>query len=41
MAQESLKVEYSDFAHQQIFAAMIYIARQGYPETALRFADAI
>jgi plasmid stabilization system protein ParE len=40
-APESLKVVYSDIAHQQIFAAMIYIARQGYPDTALRFADAL
>jgi plasmid stabilization system protein ParE len=39
MAKEGLKVVYSDIAHQQIFAVMIYIARQGYPETALKFTD--
>jgi len=41
MAQERHKVVYTNIAHQQIFAAMLYIARQGFPETALRFADSL
>ena len=39
MAEASYKVVYSDIAHQQIFAIMFYIARQGYPETAIKFVE--
>ena len=39
MAEKKAQVIFSEVAHDQIYAIMLYIAVKGYPETAEKFAE--